>query len=196
MHQRAAYQRLRTLHGLGLVAYQRWWYRQPGVYLATREGLSVGEVDLPLPRVDVRSYWHTLAAVDLAIELDGPAGVVVSERELRAADQGVGHPGELCYCPVLRHGLDGLQLHVPDLVVTGEAALPHAYEVELTAKRIRRLRQIVRAYVRARHLSGVTYVTPSQQIAGVVQRVAGEFNAGEVVTVTRWQPTEGCHEPW
>lgn len=189
MHQRAVYQRLRQLGGLGLVAYQRWWYRQPGVYVATRDGLSVGEVALPVARVDVRTYWHTLAEVDLAIELADRE--VVSEREIRALDQGVQDPRELTYCAAMGRGPDGVQLHVPDLMVCDGASRPHAYEVELTAKRLRRLRQILRAYVRARHLSGVTYVTPSPQIARAVERVAAELKADDVVTVQTWQPTEG-----
>lgn len=190
MHQRAVYQRLRQLGDLGLVAYQRWWYRQPGVYVATRDGLSVGEVALPVARVDVRTYWHTMAEVDLAIELGDRE--VVSEREIRAVDQGVQDPRDLTYCAALGRGPDGVQLHVPDLAtVDGDGGRPQAYEVELTPKRLRRLRQILRAYVRARHLSGVTYVTPSTQIARAVERVAGELKADNVITVQTWQPTEG-----
>lgn len=191
MHQRAAYQRLQVLTSLGLVAYQRWWHRQPGVYLATREGLVVGEVDLPLPRVDVRTYWHTLAAVDLAIELDAAGSGVVSEREIRAVDHGVSEPGELTYCPTTGRGADGLRLHVPDLAVADGATGPVAYEVELTAKRLRRLRQIAQAYVRARHLAGVVYVTPYPQIARAVERIARELDAAELIVARLWQPTEG-----
>jgi hypothetical protein len=174
-----------------LVGYERWWDRRPGVYLATREGLSVGEVDLPLPRVDVRTYWHTLAAVDLAIELDAAGWQVASEREVRAVDHGASDPGELTYCPTTGRGADGLRLHVPDLAVAGGSGRPVADEVELTAKRLRRLRQIAQSYVRARHLAGVVYVTPYPQIAHAVQRVARELDASELIVAWQWRPREG-----
>lgn len=189
MHRRAVYTRLKKLGELGLVEHQRWWHRGPGIYLVTRDGMHVGDVDLPKVRVDVRTYWHTLAAVDLAIEL-APRSVV-SEREIRAVDNAATETRELRYCPSVGRGAGGLRLHVPDLAVTSdESNRPHAYEVELTAKRTKRLRQILQGYVRARHLAGVTYVSPSTQIIRAVERVARELNATDMIGAQLWQPTE------
>jgi hypothetical protein len=88
MDERNTYRRLRGLVALGPLDHQRVLHGQPGVYLATREGLAAVGLRLPAPRVDLRTYAHDLGAAGLAIELEREFGAeaIVMERELRSLD--------------------------------------------------------------------------------------------------------------
>lgn len=179
MDERNAYRRLRGLVGLGLLEHRRVFHAQPGVYLATVAGLQAAEVELPRPRVDIRTYRHDRIATDVLVELErefGPAGVV-TERELRSRE---GQSAEgLRYAVRLGGEATRRGLHFPDLAVESEDGRPLVVEVELAVKGRARLESIVGAYVRGRHVGGVRYyAAPAARVA--VGRAVSRASAGEL----------------
>lgn len=186
---RVAYRRLAQMQELGLLRHQKVFHGEPGVYLPTRAGMRVAGVELPSSTVDLGTYRHSVALVSLGLDLGPEADALVTEREIRQADGGVRERADLRYAVHL--GSDGARLHIPDLVlVHGDGEL-EAVELELTPKRTRRLRSIIRAFVRARHLRrGVTYYTPKDNVARLVRGVARELDAEDLVNVRSWEPPE------
>jgi hypothetical protein len=79
---------------LGLLDHARIFHGQPGVFLATRSGLSIAELELPPARIDIRTYGHDLELSSVVIELEREFGPerVRTEREMRAADTDLGPP--------------------------------------------------------------------------------------------------------
>ena len=86
------YARLSGLVRVGLLVHARIFHGEPGVYVATRAGLSIVELDLPPARDDIRTYTHDVELSSLAIELEREFGPeqVRTEREMRAADTSLG----------------------------------------------------------------------------------------------------------
>ena len=105
---------------------------------------------------------------------------MLSERELRFAEQLESKPIASC---VLGELPDGPQLlHRPDLVIAnGER--PIAIEVELTPKAPARLKAIVKAWRRARHVERVIYFCPGGPARGAVGRAIRDARAEERVSV-------------
>ncbi|QBI20230.1 hypothetical protein ER308_12075 [Egibacter rhizosphaerae] len=192
MHWRVAYRRLAKLRQLGLVGHRHVLHGAPGVFFATRAGLRMTGVDLTAATVDLRTYRHSLALVSLAIDLEADAEALWTEREIRRADGSAQSRGELQYAVALadRSGASPRpHLHIPDLVLRHPDGELEAVELELTAKRTRRLRGILRAFVRSRHLQrGVTYYTPTPTVGRLVERVARELDATHLVRVVGWSP--------
>jgi hypothetical protein len=54
-----SYARLSGLVRLGLLDHCRIFHGEPGVYVATRAGLSIVDLELPPARVDIRTYATT-----------------------------------------------------------------------------------------------------------------------------------------
>jgi hypothetical protein len=83
-----SYARLGGMTQLGLVEHQRIFHAEPGVYLATRQGLHSVDLEVPAARVDLRTYRHDVELSSLVIELEREFGPerVVTEREIRALD--------------------------------------------------------------------------------------------------------------
>lgn len=191
---RKAYRRLARLQQLGLVNHHKVLHGEPGVYIPTRSGMRLAEVELPPSTVDLGTYRHSVALVSLALELEPEVAALVSEREIRQADGGVRKRADLRYAVSLDSGETPHEvgrLHIPDLVQVHDDGELEAVELELTPKRTRRLRSIIRAFVRARHLRrGVTYYTPKDNVARLVRGVARELEADDVVTVRSWEPPE------
>ena len=138
---------------------------EPALIRATADGLSFAGLGLRVAQVRLGELRHWTAVADVVLWAErayGPENVI-TERELRFAEQLEGKPiassviGEL---PDARH-----ILHRPDLVVAnGER--PIAIEVELTPKAPARLMAIVKAWRRARHVERVIYFC----LAGPTQR--------------------------
>jgi hypothetical protein len=172
MDERNAYRRLRGLVEAELLQHRRVFHGEPGAYSATKVGLGAAGVQLPPPRIDIRTYSHDRHTAELAIELEREFGErsIVTERELRSVD--CGNPDRPQYA--VRRGAERTRrgLHFPDLIVDRASDRPLAVEVELTGKGSARLASIVRAYVAARHLAGVRYYATRQAIRGVTRAVA------------------------
>jgi len=156
-----SYARLSGLTQLGLLEHQRIFHAEPGVYLATRQGLQAVDLELPSARVDLRTYRHDVELSALVIELESEFAPenVVTEREIRALDT----PGlrqEFDYRPrfgvlLLGSGQRPLtpagypRVHYPDAVVIAvdDSERVLAIELERAAKGRTRLRSILHAYI-------------------------------------------------
>ena len=192
------YARLTGLVRIGLLAHERLLHGQPGVYLATRSGLDLAGSSLPPASIDLRMYEHDLELADLVSELErdaGSAGVVLTERELRALDTPAGQSPTSyrpTYAVLLGHGTQlrltpsgAPRVHFPDAVVVGADARPVAIELERTAKGRARLRGILRAYVAARHVPEVHYYVSDERVRGLLTDEIAQLRAGQVVKVKR-----------
>lgn len=155
---------------------------EPALIRATESGLRFAGLGLPVARIRLGELRHWIACAEVALWAEATYGSedLISERELRFAERLEGGPiasavtGELA---------DGRQvLHRPDLVVTnGER--PTAIEVELTPKAPARLRAIVRAWRRARHVERVVYFCPRGPTEQAVERAVAATHAGQRIEV-------------
>lgn len=185
--QSVAYWRLGRLAEMGCLEFRRLFVGRPGVYVVTDVGLALSEVDLPKVGVDLRTYRHDSALVDLAIDLEGRGLEVLSERELRRADAGASAP---------RHAVvlggeqaDGRRRrHYPDMVVGDEGQPRFAVELELAAKRTARLREILTAYRRASHLSAVVYYVEQPAVRQRLETLRDELQMSERLDLRAWTP--------
>jgi hypothetical protein len=185
MDGRHTYRRLRGLATCGLLAHEWVLHGRPGVYLATRDGLSSVELALPPARVDLRTYVHDLGTAALAIELEREFGAdaIVTERELRSIDTAAQEPR---YAVMRGHQTTRRGLHFPDLAIEQPDSRPLAIELELTAKGRGRLDQIVAAYVRGRHIAAVRYYAAPAALPAV-QRAVSRAGADQLIHI---RPTE------
>jgi hypothetical protein len=196
------YARLGGLVQLDLLDHRRIFHGQPGVYLATRVGLALVEVDLPPARVDLRTYAHDLELPSLVVDLEREFGPVRvrSEREMRAADTPPdersstrprfavplsGARGQLQLTPVGHP-----RLHFPDCAVVLDADRVLAIELERTAKGRARLRRILSGYVSARHIAEVRYYARGDRVRELVESEVAARGAQSLIEVRVW-PTDG-----
>lgn len=190
------YARLGGLVQLGLLEHARIFHAFPGVYLATRAGLRVVDLELPPARVDVRTYEHDLELSSLVIQLEREFGRdrVMTEREIRSVDAQFGAPGKRPRFAVpLTAGGGQLQLtpvghprlHFPDCATSGGEASTGitAVELERSVKGRTRLRQILSAYIGARHVGSVLYYAANERVYRLVSSVVTDLKAEDLVTV-------------
>jgi hypothetical protein len=190
-----SYARLGGLTQLGLLEHQRIFHAEPGVYLATRQGLHAVDLELPPARVDLRTYRHDVELSSLVIELEREFGRerVVTEREIRAIDTPSQHQ-ESGYEPrfgILLNGSGGRpptlarhpRVHYPDAVVvrTAESSGIRAIELERTTKGRARLRSILQAYVAARHIDEVRYYVGRPETARLLENEIERSRAGSLI---------------
>src|SRR4051794_6306358 len=191
MPESNVYRRLRGLVKLGVIEHRRLLYGEPGVYLATRLGLDAAGLPFDRPaRISAGRVAHQVAATWLALELDAQHGAerVVYERELRTVD---GNGGPPPYAVELGGRLPSgrARLHYPDFAVLEDGDdRPVAVELELTAKGRARLESILRAYVRARHVSRACYYVGGPAVERAVVAAVRSVRAERVVEVRRWRP--------
>jgi hypothetical protein len=199
------YARLGGLVRLGLLDHGRIFHEQPGVYLATRSGLSIGNLELPPARIDIRTYAHDLELSSLVVQIEREFGPerVKTEREMRAADTALGStpPIRERFAVPLSGARGQLQLtpagharlHFPDCAVVsaaGEGAdAVLAVELERTAKGRARLGRILAAYVGARHIAAVRYYTVGERVRRLVEREVAAQRAYALIDVRVWAPT-------
>ncbi len=164
--QSNAYRRLRVLESLRLLERRRLLHGEPAVFLATAEGLRLAELDLRVRKVSAGGLAHATEATWLSLALEDEFGeeCVVTEREIRASDGAAERP---TYAIEVGGRLPARRprLHFPDFAIADpDGGKPLCVELELSAKGSRRLAEIVRAYVRGRHVAGVRYyVTPRSE---------------------------------
>jgi len=179
-----AYARLSKLVKDGLLEQRILLYRQPGLYLATVDGLRwQGLARLGVYRVSPGGFQHAQEVATAAVALHRvlPAGWrVLSEREIRLQES---DEDELVASAKLGELPGGKPaLHRPDLALISPEGRVVAVEVELSVKAPRRLAAICRAWARARHISAVYYLaTPAA--ARAVQRAISETRAEDRIVV-------------
>jgi hypothetical protein len=189
-----AYDRLSRLVRDGLLEQKTLLHRQPGLYIATAEGLRwTLQERLGVYRVSAGGFAHAAELANVAVEffLALPQWGQMSERELRIAE---GDEGKLLASVKLGELPGGRPaLHRPDLALIGRDNRVLAIEVELSIKAPRRLQAICRAYARARHLAHVYYLaTPA--VARAVCRAVAEVRAEDRVAVLALDDVAGVAE--
>jgi hypothetical protein len=175
------YRRLQVLVTDGLLVERRLLHRQPGLYLASAEGLRwTGLQRLGVFRVGAGGFEHARELGRVAAELHRlrPGATLLSERTIRAAEN---ETGELIASARVGQLPGGrVALHRPDLAIRSESGGMTAIEVELSVKAPRRLEAICRGYARARHLDRVAYLaTPAA--ARAVSRAVAAIRAEEKI---------------
>ena len=179
-----AYARLSKLVMDGLLEQRTLLYRQPGLYLATADGLRwQGLQRLGVYKVSPGGFQHAQEVANAAVSLHRvlPAGwEVLSEREIRVYEN---DQDELVASAKLGELPGGRPaLHRPDLALISPGGNVVAIEVELTVKAPRRLAAICTAWVRARHISAVYYVAPPA-VARAVERAIAETRTEDHIAV-------------
>jgi hypothetical protein len=178
-----AYARLSRLVADGLLVQRSLLYRQPGLYVATAEGLRwCGLSRLGVYRVGPGAFQHAREVATAAVALHAglPGWGVLSEREIRAVES---ERGELV-ASVRVGELPGGRpaLHRPDLALVSPDGRVLVVELELAVKARRRLAGICRALARARHVAHAYYLA-ARTVVGAVSRAVAETRAGDRITV-------------
>lgn len=178
-----AYSRLSKLVMDGLLEQRMLLYRQPGLYLATADGLRwQGLGRLGVYKVSPGGFQHAWEVANAAVSLHRvlPDWEVLSEREIRIQES---DQGELIASTKLGELPGGRPaLHRPDLALVSPDGNLVAIEVELSVKAPRRLAAICRAWARARHISATYYIaTPAA--ASAVQRAIAETRSEDRIVV-------------
>jgi hypothetical protein len=178
-----AYTRLSKLVMDGLLEQRTLLYRQPGLYLATADGLRwQGLQRLGVYKVSPGGFQHAWEVANAAVSLHRvlPDWEVLSEREIRIQES---DQGELIASTKLGELPGGRPaLHRPDLALVSPDGNLVAIEVELSVKAPRRLAAICRAWARARHISATYYIaTPAA--ASAVQRAIAETRSADRIVV-------------
>jgi hypothetical protein len=178
-----AYERLSSLVEDGLLGQRTLLYGQPGLYIATDEGLRwCGLERLGVYRVGPGGFQHAreVATAAVALHRGFPAWRVLSEREIRLEEAERGEPIASAKLGELSGGR--AVLHRPDLALVSPDGHVIAVEVELSAKAPRRLEAICRGWARARHVNAVYYlVAPAVETA--LKRAIKQTRAGDRITV-------------
>jgi len=151
----------------------------PSVYTATRKGLRLVRSPLPLASVSAQGFAHDFAVVDLMVRLERAGHRVLTEREFRYAER----RSRASYSVDLGLVRGRPAAHRPDLILTDDAGRHTAIELELSAKGADRLGEILRAYRRAQHLAGVTYIVPTLRDAVRIERAGDQLGLGERLRV-------------
>jgi hypothetical protein len=178
-----AYARLSRLVADGLLEQKTLLYRQPGMYVASAEGLRwCGLERLGVYRVGPGGFQHAqeLATAAVALNQGLPGWEVLSEREIRAAESDHGELVASVKVGELPGGRPAL--HRPDLAAVSPDGRLVAVEVELSVKAPRRLEGICRGYARARHIERVYYLA-APAAARAVGRAVVEMRAQERIVV-------------
>jgi hypothetical protein len=178
-----AYARLSRLVKDGLLEQRILLYRQPGLYLATADGLRwQGLQRLGVYKVSPGGFQHAQEVANAAVSLHRvlPAWEILSEREIRIQESDQDELIASAKLGELPGGRPGL--HRPDLALISPDGNVVAIEVELSVKAPRRLAAICRAWVRARHISAVYYIAPPA-VARAVERAIVETRTEGLIVV-------------
>jgi hypothetical protein len=180
-----AYRRLRRLVEGGLLEAHRPLYLQPGLYVATTEGLRACDMErLTTFRVGPGEYRHAseVARIAASVQRRLPGEWrVESERELRVREADEGRLVGSAKLGELPGGQP--RLHRPDLVLSmPRPGVVIAVEVELSTKSPRRLAAICRAWAGARHVDAVVYMAEGAT-ARAVERAVRAAGAEERIVI-------------
>jgi hypothetical protein len=177
----AAYRRIAACEERGFVQRLRLLREEPNVLRATRAGLRFAGLGLRVAVVSPASVNHWLRCASMAqhLALEFGAERILTERELRFAEQIEGQP---IASAKLGERPDGRpRLHRPDLAALCEEGRVIAFEVELTPKAPQRLEQLIRAWRRASWVAEVRYYcAPGKTRRGVERAIANTHSQGRV----------------
>lgn len=156
LNPKRGYRRLRLLVENGYLQHKRILFGQPGVYLATLQGIALIADDPERPhgiaQVRAATLKHSLLLVDLSrVLVQKTGGTWKTERKIRREKGFV-------YSQAARP-------HIPDGVLTMPGGTSIAVELELTAKGTRRLENILRGYARMAEFTEVWYVVQTSALA-------------------------------
>jgi hypothetical protein len=178
-----AYARLNRLANDGLLEQHQLLYRQPGLYVATAEGLRWrGLQRLGVHHVTPGGFEHAwqVATVAVAFHHGLPGWTQLSDREIRDLEVGRGELVASARVGELPGGRPAV--HRSDLALMSNDGGVVAVEVELSVKAARRLQAICRAYARARHINHVYYLA-APAAAKAVSRAVEQTRAQDRITV-------------
>jgi len=197
-----AYRRVAACAERGLISRVAPLRDEPSLLVATREGLRYAGLGLPVAVVSPGSVGHWLRSASAALSLGERHSHerIVSERELRFAEQWAGRPIASAKIGELPSGHP--RLHRPDLVLLPEGIgrvediprspspeqLPTAIEVELHPKTPRRLEQILRAWRRASWVAEVRYLCAAGPTRNAVERAIARTRADRRVRAEEAPP--------
>jgi hypothetical protein len=182
MGRSAAYHRLGSLTGDGLLEHHAVLFGRPGMYSATAAGLRwQGLERFGVCGVRPGGFEHAWQVAQVAVELHCamPGWGVASEREVRSIEA---DGGELFASVQVRRVGDRPVLHRPDLALTHPGVGVVPVEVELSIKSASRLAAICRGWTRARHIDRVYYLAAEGPRRAVLRAVHAT-NAADRVTV-------------
>jgi hypothetical protein len=178
-----AYARLNGLVTGGLLEQRTLLHRQPGLYIATHEGLRWCDLQrLGVYRVGPGGFEHAQKAAHVASELQValPGWEVLSERDIRQQEADLQELVASARVGELPAGRPAL--HRPDLALKSNDHRVVAVEVELSVKAPRRLATICRGWARARHIDSVYYLaTPAA--ARAVERAVRETRSEDRIRI-------------
>jgi DNA-binding MarR family transcriptional regulator len=191
-----AERRLRALTSAGYLRRERLYDRKPSCYQITRDGLSAIGSDLPVPRLDLRSYEHDLGLGWLWLAARagrfGELSGVRSERELRSNDGRTGAEGTLLGREdplAVRLGGSGpggrRRLHYPDLLLRTRCGHTVAVELELTSKGRTRREKILAGYAGDPRFDAVVYLVERGRVGDEVSTSARRLGISRMVHVQR-----------
>jgi len=176
-----AYARLNRAVAGGLLVQRSLLYRQPGLYLATAEGLRWCHLQHLGPyRVGPGGFEHAWQVASVAAHPLRAGWRLLAERDIRHLESLTREPIASAKLGELPSGRTAL--HRPDLALVSPAGGVFAIEVELSLKAASRLEAICRAYARARHLEQVIYLA-TPQAARAVTRAVERVRAADRITV-------------
>jgi len=196
LQDREAADRLDALIAMGLLRHGSRLRHLSASYQITASGLREISSELPVPRVDLRRYWHEVSLPWLWLAAHrgrfGEVERVYSEREMRAADQSSAlavptidpdwspeiraKVADAAFGVRLEHGAvePSGPLHYPDLVLV----LPQgrvAFELRLTGHGRRPLEAVLAEYARKWSVAVVFYLVQDGAIGAAVQAAAARL---------------------
>lgn len=178
------------------------------VWLPTDSGMRVANMDLSLPTLSWATVGHTLGLVDVGIRFEALGEIVVTEREIRAADtrdqptermreagEITGFTQDAARLYVVDMGDGSRQYaHIPDMVLArppeNGGARSVAIELELNHKPAAQWKKILAAYLNAPHIGQVIYFTHQSKVRSGVLAAAKEVGAEHMVRVRKFEPSE------
>lgn len=179
-----AYRRLRVLEDAGLIQRHTLHPTRPQLIAATQRGLRAVGVHLARGTVVEPLLRHTLAVVDLTIDLEQayPHARLFTEREIRRARTAERKSGS-------RRSQRG---RTPDALLVMPDGTTIGIELDLTEKGVWRYGPLVRHYFEEQWngtlISKVWWYLPSEQAARRMRTVVGREGADDFVSVRVWRP--------
>lgn len=170
------YRRLAGMTRENILTYKRFFFSGPGVYYPTAQGVALlpEETIGPIQSLNMGTYRHDLAVLQVAIDLELQGKRTASERELRSMWTKRDIKGRIIVPP-----------HVPDLAVIQESGKLIYYEIELTTKSTARLQKILNWYSTQRNLEKVIYLVATDELAAKITELARKAHVDDIITTER-----------
>jgi hypothetical protein len=205
--QAAAYRRLATLSGAGMLSRPPVLRDQPGCYQITAAGLAAIESELPKPRFNPHGYRHDVGVgwlwLAARVGAFGELRQLISERRMRSLDAVAEARGESTGERFgIRLGGSGpggrARLHYPDLLLVDGTGRRVAVELELSAKGRTRREGIIAGYGADPRVDAVLYLCDTTAVQRAIRSAAARVGVAPLVHVQRlrWSAHRpGVHAP-